>query len=88
MEYCPNGSLQDAIKSLSTLPIELVKHYTVSMVKALEFAHEKNIVHRDLKPGNILLDTKLRIKIVSLNTPTGVNSFSIGLLIDFFSCVD
>ena len=28
LEYCPNGTLADAIKSMRTLPLELVKNYT------------------------------------------------------------
>jgi serine/threonine protein kinase len=33
-----------------------VRVYTLQMVKAIMFIHEKNIVHRDLKLGNILIN--------------------------------
>lgn len=65
-EYCPNGSLQDAIqckldsKGWNDTKI-LINIYGIA--SALAFLHSNEVLHRDLKPQNILLDANLYPKI-------------------------
>ncbi|EKX52687.1 hypothetical protein GUITHDRAFT_64962 [Guillardia theta CCMP2712] len=63
MEYCPEGTLDDLIKSLSgnmkqgqpCIVLKTARNYTRQIVCGLKHLHERKIVHRDLKPTNILL---------------------------------
>ena len=45
------------------LPISQVVEISISVCKALQFAHTQGIVHRDLKPGNVWLTTEGLAKI-------------------------
>ena len=55
MEYLPDGSLSDRIKSLSRISLGGTARLMEQIASALDYAHSKGIVHRDIKPGNILL---------------------------------
>ena len=60
IEYAPNGSLKDLIKScvLHPLPVKKSLSILTQVGHALVYTHQQNIVHRDLKPENILFNTK------------------------------
>ena len=45
------------------LPLELVRFYTVEMIKALGYIRANRILHRDIKPENIMLDHNFHIKL-------------------------
>ncbi len=55
MQWCPDGSLGDALRRKGPLSVEQVLHTGVSIASALAFAHSSGVLHRDLKPENILL---------------------------------
>eukprot|EP00960_Hanusia_phi_P037814 753135-Hanusia_phi.AAC.3 len=63
MEYCPEGTLDDLIKSLSgnvkpgqsCVGLKTARNYTRQIVNGLKHLHARRIVHRDLKPHNLLL---------------------------------
>merc|ERR1719240_160917 len=40
-----------------------IKNFAWQLVKGVEFLHSSRIIHRDLKPQNLLIDTRLRLKI-------------------------
>jgi serine/threonine protein kinase len=54
MEYIPEGSLEDRIRS-GFLSCKEAVHHLKQVLFALEHAHNQGIVHRDVKPGNIML---------------------------------
>jgi non-specific serine/threonine protein kinase len=63
MEYVEGQTLDEVISS-EGLPLEMVTSYAVTMVEALQVAHEKGIVHRDLKPSNIMVTEDGNLKIL------------------------
>ncbi len=42
---------------------ETVLPWLKQLCSALQYAHEENVVHRDIKPGNLMLDSRGRIKL-------------------------
>lgn len=63
LEYCDAGSFTTLLKNFGPLPEDLIRIYTIQILKGLEYLHEQKIIHRDLKPSNILLDSKGNVKI-------------------------
>lgn len=68
VEYCPHGSLFNFLNRHKKLTNILIKHFTAEMVQALEYLREMQIIHRDLKPGNIVLDSKMHLKLIDFAT--------------------
>jgi len=62
MEFVDGVDLHTLIQQKELKPPEALR-IVVEICRALEFAHDEGIIHRDLKPGNILLDTKGRVKL-------------------------
>ena len=52
MEYCEDGTIAEISKI--GLPEEIIRVYTLQIVKAVRFIHVNGIVHRDIK-GILLL---------------------------------
>ncbi len=44
----------------------------IEVAQALEYAHERGVVHRDLKPGNILFDSRGRVKLADFGVAATV----------------
>ncbi len=42
---------------------EKIQPWIQQLCSALQYAHEENVVHRDLKPGNLMIDSKGRVKL-------------------------
>ena len=55
MEWAEQGTLEDRLKNVNTLPLERALDVTQQIADALEAVHQREIVHRDIKPSNILL---------------------------------
>ncbi len=55
MELVPGHSLAEVLHSEGRLPPQRVAEIGLSLVRALQAAHEVGIVHRDLKPANVLI---------------------------------
>ncbi|OHT02256.1 Aurora kinase C [Tritrichomonas foetus] len=61
LEYCPNGTLEERVSSLSFYEKVKVCH---DVVVGLQYCHKMSFAHRDIKTSNILFDANNRIKIV------------------------
>lgn len=55
MEYYPNGTIADRIKSDGPLPMDESIRIAIRVAEALDAAHSRGIYHRDLKPENLLI---------------------------------
>jgi len=55
MELVGGGSLNDHLNTFGPLPARLAVEVTISVLTALQLAHDSGVVHRDIKPHNVLL---------------------------------
>lgn len=63
MEYCPNGTLVDAIKRQTKFTLVQFKSMAKQILDGLNACHCVGFAHRDIKPTNIMLDKNYRIKL-------------------------
>ncbi len=73
MEYIDGQTLRDKLESDGITP-EKALNYAIQIAEALAEAHEKGIVHRDIKPGNIMINSKNRIKVMDFGLAKLVDS--------------
>ena len=62
-EYASQGEIFDYILENGRLNENEARIKFKQILSAIEYCHNQNIVHRDLKAENLLLDSKLNIKI-------------------------
>lgn len=55
MDYCVGGNLRALLEQEGVLPLRLALQFTLDILSALDYAHQRGIIHCDLKPENILL---------------------------------
>eukprot|EP00158_Paraphelidium_tribonemae_P005404 Partr_v1_DN27319_c2_g1_i3_m46011 putative serine threonine kinase len=64
IEFCPAGSVSDIMKLMQEYMREPeVAAICKSVLKGLEYLHERKKIHRDIKAGNILLSLKGEAKL-------------------------
>ena len=63
MEYCPNGDLRQYINKSGALPESRARQFFGQLCLGVRKIHSMDLVHRDLKLENILIDSKLKLKI-------------------------
>ncbi|KAE8446644.1 hypothetical protein EG329_011837 [Mollisiaceae sp. DMI_Dod_QoI] len=54
-EFAEKGSLQEFLDIAGSLGVEKLRSWTIELLDALRFLHEKGIVHEDIHAGNVLL---------------------------------
>ncbi|EKD13488.1 protein kinase [Drepanopeziza brunnea f. sp. 'multigermtubi' MB_m1] len=54
-EFGEKGSLQEFLDIAGRLEVEKVRSWTIEILDALRFLHEKGIVHEDIHAGNVIL---------------------------------
>lgn len=58
MEIQTGGDLEQLLRSMIILPIELARFYAAELLVGLYEIHARGIMHRDIKPANLLIDEK------------------------------
>ncbi|MCS7244656.1 MAG: serine/threonine protein kinase [candidate division WOR-3 bacterium] len=61
MYYVSGETLERIIKREGKLDIKEACYIVLEVLKALDYAHQKNIIHRDIKPGNIMITPEKRV---------------------------
>ena len=59
MPHLTHGSLRERLQQQKVMSIPDALNITVQILRALQYAHERNFIHRDIKPGNILFKDEL-----------------------------
>lgn len=62
MEYCEDGTIAQVSKI--GLPEEIIRVYTLQIVKAVRFVHDYGIVHRDIKGIDINATLSVLIRMI------------------------
>lgn len=81
LEYVEGRTLREIISTAErengrSLPRGLVVEIVVSVLRALEAAHQKGIIHRDLKPENIILADTGQVKVLDFGLAMAADSHS------------
>ncbi|KAI6094648.1 kinase-like domain-containing protein [Pisolithus croceorrhizus] len=58
MDIQTGGDVQQLIKSMKVLPIELARFYAAELLVGIYGLHARGIMHRDIKPANLLIDER------------------------------
>lgn len=63
MEYCEKGNLLTYINNIGFKNDKLKRKITIDFLKAIQYLHNKEISHGDIKAENILLNSKISVKL-------------------------
>jgi eukaryotic-like serine/threonine-protein kinase len=65
MEYFPGSTAGQLLRERQRLPLETVVEIAAQTADALAYAHrEGRLVHRDIKPDNLLVNERIRVKVL------------------------
>ncbi|KAH7529233.1 hypothetical protein FEM48_Zijuj05G0162900 [Ziziphus jujuba var. spinosa] len=63
MEYMDSGSLETELKSHGKMSESKIADVARQVTKGLHYLHSKKIVHKDIKQANLLVNSKMEVKI-------------------------
>ena len=63
LEYIDGTTLQQLLKKVKKVPIDIAFLILLNIMKGLEYAHKRSIIHRDMKPSNIMITRRGEVKI-------------------------
>jgi serine/threonine protein kinase len=63
MEWLEGRTLEDIIDEAAPLEVNEVLLWTLTLLEALQQAHQVGIIHRDIKPANLMVLTTGRLKV-------------------------
>ena len=63
-EYESNGEMYEHLVKNGKMTEERACYYYRQLISAISYCHERRVCHRDLKLENILLDSRLDLKII------------------------
>lgn len=62
-DYAGSGSLHNLVLSIGALPESILKHLAKSILRSLDFMHDRGITHNNICCSQILFDRKGKVKI-------------------------
>ncbi|KAL2068186.1 hypothetical protein VTL71DRAFT_16284 [Oculimacula yallundae] len=88
-EFAEKGSLQEFLEIAGSLGAEKARSWTIELLDALRFLHEKGIVHEDVHTGNVLLvrmsNGEVRPKLADAGYQRKLHSLNGGKQVDTLS---
>jgi serine/threonine protein kinase len=84
VEYAPNGSLRDLLKSHAQNPMPITQSLSIitQIGEALFYAHQKHFVHCDVKPENIMFNANGEVLLCDFSIAVEQHSMHIEEAID------
>jgi serine/threonine protein kinase len=64
MEYVEGSNLKNFVEQVGGLPAQNVGLFSMEVLAALEYAHNRGVLHLDIKPANIMLSDTNEIKLI------------------------
>ncbi len=61
MYYVDGETLERIIRREVRIDVKEACYIVLEVLKALDYAHQKNIIHRDIKPGNVMITPERRV---------------------------
>lgn len=76
MELVEGQSLKELLAN-GPLPVDRAVRIAAEAARALGAAHDSGVVHRDVKPGNLLIDTKGRVRVADFGLAKDLSDASL-----------